>query len=108
MLSESDNLRTLVGPLRVSNASVDAGAFDWQPLNICFHRAFREDLCFQVHGTTINDVMHIKPIVPVLHGEFEQLFGFGMGCFGFDVNRIVRIHDFAECRYERRHGDSHS
>ncbi len=46
---------------------------------------------FEVYYQIIDDVVYLKPSKIYYSSEFENIFGFGMGCEYYDKNKIIKV-----------------
>ena len=46
---------------------------------------------FKVYYQIIDNIVYLKPFLPVKTSEFEMLFGFEVDCSNYDENKIIYI-----------------
>ena len=54
---------------------------------------------FEVYYQIVDNVVYLKPSKIYYSSEFENIFGFGMGCEYYDKNKIIKVNspdNFAE------------
>ena len=79
-------------PTRVKDYHGEELEGEWKTCNL-YKPGFSTDGKdnFNVRFLIIDDNVYMKPINRVYMSEFETLFGFGMGCDGYDENKTIQV-----------------
>ena len=77
-------------PYKVSdkhNTSNEESSNEWELVNIPVGNM----KSYEVYACEKDSEVYIKPSKIYTNREFEELFGFGFGCHGYDENKIVWV-----------------
>ena len=82
-------------PSHVKDIKLDEFTGDESQWNLCvLENASSNSLSvqeFEVYYQIIEDVVYLKPSKIYYSSEFENIFGFGMGCEYYDKNKIIKV-----------------
>ncbi len=82
-------------PSRVKDVKLDEFTGDENQWNLCvLKNTYSYSLSvkeFEVYYQIIDDVVYLKPSKIYHSSEFENIFGFGIGCEYYDKNKIIKV-----------------
>ena len=82
-------------PSRVKDVKLDEFTGDENQWNLCVLKNTSSINMyvkgFEVYYQIVENIVYLKPSKIYYSSEFENIFGFGMGCEYYDKNKIIKV-----------------